>query len=112
MERAPVSLERLTLTDLGMVAYAPVSSGDSATEPVIETGLEFLARLVPHVLHRYEWRLHTYGAISTTHRQRSPTPSTKVPVPGSQKGGRVSPMTWTRPLADAPGGGDSVFPQE
>ncbi len=69
MERAPVSLERLTLTDLGMVAYASVSSGDSATEPV-ETGLEFLARLAPHVLHRYEWRLHTFGAVSTTHRQR------------------------------------------
>ena len=32
--------------------------------------MEFLAHLVPHIQHRYECRLHTYGALSTSIRKR------------------------------------------
>lgn len=32
--------------------------------------MEFLAHLVPHIQHRYECRIHTYGALSTSIRKR------------------------------------------
>jgi hypothetical protein len=39
------------------------------TDHRLTSGLEFLALLVPHIALRYECRLRTYGAISTTIRQ-------------------------------------------
>lgn len=70
MERSPVSLERLTLLDTGFVTYQGRFHPSLGTDHRCLTALEFLALTVPHVHHRYECRLHFYGAVSTTYRRR------------------------------------------
>ena len=80
MERAPVSLKRLTLRDTGMVHYQGRYHPGLGRDHQLLTGVEFLALLVPHIQHRYQCKIRTYGALSTTVRKRlgwigrAPTP--------------------------------------
>lgn len=89
MERPPVSLERLTILDNGFVIYEGNFHPSLGTNQRYVTPLEFLALLVPHVHHRYECRLHFYGAVSTTYRRRwgrigkHPGPTPSVPSKAS-----------------------------
>jgi hypothetical protein len=70
MERAPVSLKRLTLRPDGMVHYQGRYHPGLGRDHQLVTGVEFLALLVPHIQHRYQSKIRTYGALSTTIRKR------------------------------------------
>ncbi len=73
MERAPVSLRRLTYRqDQGLVHYQgtrfhPRLGRDHQLLPP----LDFLALLVPHIALRYEVTIRSYGALSTTFRKKA-----------------------------------------
>ncbi len=69
MVRAPVSLARLSYDRHGMVTYRGNYHPSLGRDHQLVSGLEFLAMLVPHVALRYESRIHSYGAISTTIRR-------------------------------------------
>jgi hypothetical protein len=69
MERPPVSLERLEYRDDGMVLYRGKYNPSLGRDFQFCSPLEFLAMLVPHVALRFECRIHSYGAISTTIRR-------------------------------------------
>ena len=70
MERAPVSLQRLTCLDNGEVLYRGNFHPGFGRDYQLVSGLEFLAMLVAHIALRYECRIHCYGAISTTIRRQ------------------------------------------
>jgi hypothetical protein len=94
MERAPVSLRRLTYRDDGLVHYQgtklhPRLGRDHQLLPA----LDFLALLVPHILLRYEVTLRCYGVISTTSRRKLgwiQEPPTKQPPPQSRPFSRMA----------------------
>ncbi|MGH9363354.1 MAG: transposase zinc-binding domain-containing protein [Thermoanaerobaculia bacterium] len=73
MERAPVSLRRLTYRqDEGLVHYQgtrfhPRLGRDHQLLPA----MDFLASLVPHIALRYEVTVRSYGALSTTFRRKA-----------------------------------------
>ena len=70
MERAPVSLDRLTYRLDGLVLYRGNFHPGLGTDHRLTSGVEFLALLVPHVLLRFESVIRSYGAASTTTRGR------------------------------------------
>ncbi len=70
MERAPVSLQRLSYLDNGEVLYRGNFHPGFGRDYQLVSGLEFLAMLVPHITLRYECRIFCYGAISTTIRRQ------------------------------------------
>jgi hypothetical protein len=71
MERAPVSLRRLTYLDDGTVHYQGTKFHPRLnTDHQLLSPVEFLAHLVHHVLLRYEVSSRCYGAISTTFRRK------------------------------------------
>ncbi len=66
MERPPVSLKRLKyFPEDGRVLYTGKFIPSLGTDHRLVSGLEFLASLIPHIAHRYESRIHVYGAVST-----------------------------------------------
>jgi len=70
-ERPPVSLQRLELQDDGRVLYKGTRFHPGlGRDYQLVSGLEFLAMLVPHVAIRYECRIFSYGALSTTIRRQ------------------------------------------
>ena len=87
MERAPVSLRRLTYQDDGMVHYQGTKYHPRlGTDHQLLPALEFLAMLVPHVMLRYEVTIRSYGAASTTFRKKVgwiDDPPVKEPPPES-----------------------------
>lgn len=70
MERPPVSLERLEYQSDGRVLYRGKFNPSLQRDYQLSSALEFLAMLVPHVALRYECRIHSYGASSTTIRRQ------------------------------------------
>jgi ribosomal protein S27E len=70
MERAPVSLERLTVRPDGMVLYRGNYHPAFGTDHRVVSGIEFLALMVPHVLLRYQVSIRGYGAASTRIRKK------------------------------------------
>ena len=86
MERAPVSLERLAYRDDGMVIYRGKFNPSLKTDHLYLTGLDFMAKLVPHILLRYECVIRCYGALSTTIRRKFGW----ITKDGSKKGGANS----------------------
>jgi hypothetical protein len=88
MERAPVSLRRLTYRAAdGMVHYRSTKFHPRlGIDHQLLTPLEFLALLTPHVLLRYEVTIRTYGALSTTFGKKVgwiDDPPVKEPPPQS-----------------------------
>ena len=72
MERAPVSLRRLTYRDDGMVHYQGTKVHPRlGTDHQLLPALDFLALLVPHIALRYEVSIRSYGALSTTFRKKA-----------------------------------------
>ena len=70
-ERPPVSLERLEYQDDGRVLYRGTRFHPGiGRDYQLTSGVEFLAMLVAHIALRYECRIHTYGALSTTIRRQ------------------------------------------
>jgi hypothetical protein len=70
-ERPPVSLERLEYQDDGRVLYRGTRFHPGLRRDYqLTSGVEFLAMLVAHIALRYECRIHTYGALSTTIRRK------------------------------------------
>jgi hypothetical protein len=70
-ERAPVSLERLEYKDDGRVLYKGTRFHPGlGRDHQLVSGLEFLAMLVPHIALRFECRIYSYGALSTTIRRQ------------------------------------------
>jgi hypothetical protein len=69
MERPPVSLERLEYRDDGMILYRGKYNPSLGRDFQFCSPLEFLALLVPHVALRFECRIHSFGAASTTTRR-------------------------------------------
>ena len=70
IERPPVSLRGLTYRPYGMVHYQGNRFHPGlGRDHQLVTPVEFLAMLVPHIALRYEVRIRTYGALSTTIRQ-------------------------------------------
>ena len=65
-----ISLRRLTYRDDVMVHYqgGKFHPGLGRDHQLV-TPVEFLAMLVPHIALRYEVKIRTYGALSTTVRQ-------------------------------------------
>jgi hypothetical protein len=70
-ERAPVALKRLEYLDDGRVLYRGTHFHPGlGRDHQLVSGLEFLAMLVPHIALRYECRIFSYGAVSTTIRRQ------------------------------------------
>jgi hypothetical protein len=69
MVRAPVSLARLEYRADGRVLYRGNFHPSLGRDYQLLSGLEFLAMLAPHIALRYEARIRTYGALSTTIRR-------------------------------------------
>ncbi len=69
MVRAPVSLARLEYRPDGRVLYRGHYHPSLGRDHQLVSGLEFLAMLVAHIALRYESRIRSYGAISTTIRR-------------------------------------------
>ena len=70
-ERPPVSLQRLEYQDDGRVLYRGTRFHPGiGRDYQLVSGVEFLAMLVAHIALRYECRIHTYGALSTTIRRQ------------------------------------------
>ena len=67
MERAPVSLQRLSYLDDRQILYR--GNFHLGRDHQLLSGVEFLAMLVPHIALRFECRIHCYGAVSTTIRR-------------------------------------------
>jgi len=70
MVRAPVSLARLQYRPDGRVLYRGNYHPSLGRDHQLVRGLEFLAMLVPHIALRFESRIHSYGALSTTIRRQ------------------------------------------
>ncbi len=73
MERAPVSLRRLTYRqEEGLVHYQGTRFHPRlGTDHQLLPTLDFLALLVPHIALRYEVTARSYGAASTTFRRKA-----------------------------------------
>ena len=96
MERAPVSLRRLTYRpENGTVHYQgtrfhPRLGRDHQLLPA----LDFLALLVPHIALRYQVTVRSYGAASTTFRRKAgwiQDPPVKRPPPRAKPTSFVGP---------------------
>ncbi len=70
IDRAPVSLKRLQYQGDGRVLYRGNFHPALGRDYQLLSPLEFLALLVPHIALRFECRIHTYGALSTTIRRQ------------------------------------------
>ena len=71
MERAPVSLRRLTYLGDGRVHYQGTKFHPRLnTDHLLLSSVEFLAHLIHHILLRFEVSSRSYGAVSTTSRRR------------------------------------------
>jgi hypothetical protein len=71
MERAPVSLRRLTYRSDGLVHYQGTKFHPRlGIDHQLLTPVEFLAMLVPHILLRYQIAARCYGAASPTLRRK------------------------------------------
>ena len=70
IERPPVSLERLTYRDNGIVHYQGKFHPGLGRDHQLLSGVEFLAMLAPHINLRYEVTIRYYGALSTTVRKK------------------------------------------
>ncbi len=70
MERAPVSIERLTYRPDSKVLYRGNFHPGLGADHRLVSGVEFLALLVPHILLRFECVIRSYGAVSTTIRRK------------------------------------------
>jgi len=70
MERPPVSLARLEYRADGRVLYRGKFNPNLGRDHQLCSAVEFLALLVPHIALRYESRIRTYGAISTSIRRQ------------------------------------------
>ncbi len=70
IERPPVSLERLEYREDGNILYRGNYNPSLGRDYQLCSPLEFLAMLIPHVTLRFECRIHSYGAISTTIRRQ------------------------------------------
>ena len=70
IERPPVSLERLEYRDDGNILYRGNYNPSLGRDYQLCSAIEFLAMLVPHLALRFECRIHSYGAISTTIRRQ------------------------------------------
>jgi len=109
MERAPVSLERLTLLEDGRVLYRGNFHPRLGRDYQLVSGIEFLALALPHVLLRFEITSRCYGAISTTTRRRlgwsrkaeakGGAPSVPVLEGEESEFVRVRRRTWARLIA-------------
>jgi hypothetical protein len=109
MERAPVALERLQYLDDGRVLYRGRYHPGLGRDHQLVSGLEFLALALPHVALRFEVRIRTYGAISTTRRKRlgwikEPEGEAGVPAAVVAEGGesefvRLRRRSWARLIA-------------
>ena len=95
MERAPVSLRRLTYRSDGMVHYQGTKLHPRlGTDHQLLSPVEFLAHLVHHVLLRFEVSSRSYGALSTTFRRKLgwlQHPPVHVPPPEPTDPGTVLP---------------------
>jgi hypothetical protein len=95
IERAPVSLERLTYhSQEDRIHYQGKFHPALGTDHLLLGGLEFLARLVPHISLRYEVTIRTYGALSTTirgsfgwleNKTKHPSPPAVITLDGSDQ---------------------------
>jgi hypothetical protein len=106
MERAPVSLERLSYLPDGRVLYRGNFHPGLRTDHRLVSGVEFLALLVPHVLLRFEVVIRSYGAAATSIRshlgwikkaeEKKKAPA--VPVLEAEESGflRVRRRSWAR----------------
>ena len=65
-ERAPVALSRLEYLDDGRVLYRGNFHPSLRRDYQLVSGVEFLAMLVAHIALRFECRIYSYGALSTT----------------------------------------------
>ena len=110
IERAPVSLKRLTYRHDGRVHYQGTKFHPRLnTDHLLLSPLEFLAHLVHHVLRRYEVSSRSYGALSTTSRRRlgwvrnppvhEPPPQ---PLSPSASGAQLDPPSPRLLPSDAP----------
>ena len=70
LERPPVSLERLSYKDNGVVHYRGKFNPNLQRDYQLVPGVEFLAMLVPHINLKYEIVIRYYGAISATIRKK------------------------------------------
>jgi hypothetical protein len=104
MERAPVSLKQLTYLDTGMVHYQGRYHPGLGRDHQLVTGVEFLAMLVPHIQHRYQCKIRSYGALSTTLRKRFGWIA-RAPTAGGA--GSANPNA-----ASVPDDGDAEFTQK
>jgi hypothetical protein len=68
-ERPPVSLSRLEYLPDGRVLYRGNFHPSLGRDYQLVSPLEFLALLVPHIALRFECRIYSYGALSTTIRK-------------------------------------------
>ena len=69
IDRPAVSQKRLEYREDGRVLYRGNFVPALGRDHQLCSGLDFLALLVPHLALRYECRIHSYGAISTTVRR-------------------------------------------
>jgi hypothetical protein len=96
MERAPVSLRRLTYRpEDGLVHYQGTRFHPRlGTDHQLLPALDFLALLVPHIALRYEIRSRSYGAASTTFRRKAgwiQDPPVRRPPPRAKAISSVGP---------------------
>src|SRR6266511_3313067 len=102
MERAPVSVRRLTYCqDQGLVHYQGTRFHlRLARDHQLVPALDFLAHLVPHIALHYQVTVRSYGAASTTFRRKAgwiQDPPVKRPPP------RAKPTSFVGP----PGNGEN-----
>lgn len=72
IERPCVSLRRLTYRGDGMVHYQGTKFHPRlGIDHQLVTPVEFLAMLIPHIALKYEVRIRSYGALSTTFRGKA-----------------------------------------
>lgn len=70
IDRPPVSLKRLEYREDGRVLYRGNHLPSLGRDHQLCSGVEFLALLVPHIALRYECRIQSFGALSTTIRRQ------------------------------------------
>ena len=69
IDRPPVSLKRLEYREDGRVHYRGNYHPSIGRDHQLCSGVEFLALLIPHIALRYECRIQSFGARSTTIRR-------------------------------------------
>ena len=98
MERAPVSLDRLTYRLDGLVLYRGNFNPGLGTDHRLVSGVEFLALLVPHVLLRFECVIRSYGAASTTRRRPRCQGSCRLQGDSAPRRANHQPVQPVQPL--------------